>query len=235
MPTSSATGARLLGGSDRASVQPRRARGAGATSPRPPSCRGSSPASTFEKSKTNFSVSTCCCSSERSSISSSIDARPIDWSAPSSAELDSSGRRLGHLLLGLPAAGGAEVVHREVVRDPEEPGGERRRAPAELADRLEHLQERLRRQVLGVVPVADAHVQVAVDPVEVDQVELFERVAVALLAELDEPPNLLVLGGRASAGGLAPARRSHPAPTPRRRIRQPPRAEPDAAASRRAA
>ena len=49
------------------------------------------------------------------------------------------------------------------------------------ADRLEHLQERLRREVLGVVPVADAHVQVAVDPVEVDQVQLLERVAVALL------------------------------------------------------
>ena len=39
-------------------------------------------------------------------------------------------------------------------------------APAKVAERLEHLQERLRRQVLGVVPVADAHVQVAVDAVE---------------------------------------------------------------------
>ena len=101
---------------------------------------------------------------------------------------------LRHLLLRLPALVGAEVVHREVVGDPEEPRRERRRLPAELADRLEHLQERLRRQVLGVVPVADADVQVAVDPVEVDQVELLERAAVALLGALDQ---------RADALGLA--------------------------------
>ena len=58
--------------------------------------------------------------------------------------------------------------------------------PAEPADRLEHLEERLRRQVLGVVPVADAHVQVAVDAVEVEEVELLERVSIALLGALDE-------------------------------------------------
>jgi hypothetical protein len=76
------------------------------------------------------------------------------------------------------------------VRDPEEPGRERRRLEPELADRLEHAHERLRRQVLGVVPVADGHVQVAVDPVEVDQVQLLERAAVALLAPLDELADL---------------------------------------------
>src|SRR5205823_9261145 len=69
----------------------------------------------------------------------------------------------------------------------EEPGRERRRPPAEALDRLQHLQERLRRQVLGVVAVADAHVQIAVDPVEVDQVQLFERIAVARLGTLDQP------------------------------------------------
>ena len=47
-------------------------------------------ASAFAKLKTNFSVSTCCCSGERSSISSSIDFCPIDSSAPASAEVDSS-------------------------------------------------------------------------------------------------------------------------------------------------
>src|SRR4029078_296813 len=62
---------------------------------------------------------------------------------------------LGHLLLGLPALRGTEVVHRQVVSDPEEPGGKRRGLPAKAADRLEHLQERLSRQVLGVVAVAD--------------------------------------------------------------------------------
>ena len=36
-------------------------------------------------------------------------------------------------------------------------------------------------EILGVVLVADAHVQVAVDPVEMDQVQLLERRAVALL------------------------------------------------------
>jgi len=45
-------------------------------------------------------------------------------------------------------------------------------------------------QVLGVVPVPNRHVQVAVDPVEVDQVQLFERSAVTLLAALDQPPDL---------------------------------------------
>src|SRR5581483_10731245 len=48
-------------------------------------------------------------------------------------------RLLRHLLLGLPAAASSEVVHGEVVRDPEEPGRERRRPPLEAADLLEHL------------------------------------------------------------------------------------------------
>jgi hypothetical protein len=78
------------------------------------------------------------------------------------------------------------VVHRQVVGDAEQPGRERRRAPSEPPDRLEHLQERLRRQVLGVVPVPDRHVQVAVDSVEVVEVELFERTAIALLRTRDQ-------------------------------------------------
>ena len=50
-------------------------------------------------------------------------------------------------------------------------------------------------EVLGVVPVADGHVQVAVDPVEMDQVQLLERLALALLRPRDE--GLQLLGGRA--------------------------------------
>src|SRR5436309_7807475 len=50
-----------------------------------------------------------------------------------------AGMGLGHLLLRLPAFAGAEMIHREVVRDPKQPGRERRRTPAERADRLEHL------------------------------------------------------------------------------------------------
>ena len=69
----------------------------------------------------------------------------------------------------------------------------------ELADRLEHLEERLRRQVLGVVTVADAHVQVAVDAVEVDEVQLFERVAVALLTALDESADVVAVRRRRDA------------------------------------
>src|SRR5581483_11785680 len=113
-------------------------------------------------------------------------------------------------LLGrLPALRRAEVVHREVVRDAEQPRGERRRAPAELPDRLEHLQEGLRRQVLGVVAVADAHVEVAVDAVEVDEVELFERLAVAALRTVDEAADdgrLRLLPARRSAHALSGAR-----------------------------
>ena len=144
--------------------------------------------SPFEKLKTNFSVSTCCCSGESPSI---IFEHALAADRVHRLVLGGrlrGARRLGHLLLGLPAPVRAEVVHREVVRDPEEPRRERRRLPAEAADRLEHLHERLRGQVLGVVPVADAHVQVAVDAVEVEQVELLERVAVAFLRPRDEPP-----------------------------------------------
>jgi hypothetical protein len=60
----------------------------------------------------------------------------------------------------------------------------------EAADRLEHLEEGLRRQVLGVVPVAHGHVQVPVDAVEVDEVQLLERIAVAGLRALDERPDV---------------------------------------------
>jgi hypothetical protein len=82
------------------------------------------------------------------------------------------------------------VVDREVVRDPEEPRRERNRLPPEPADRLEHLEERLRRQVLGVVPVAHAEVQVAVDAIEVGEVELLQRLAIAGLRTLDQRANL---------------------------------------------
>jgi hypothetical protein len=45
--------------------------------------------SAFGKLKTNFSVSTCCCSGERFSISSSMLWRPIECIASSSAETSS--------------------------------------------------------------------------------------------------------------------------------------------------
>src|SRR6476620_7840151 len=109
---------------------------------------------------------------------------------------------LGHLFLRLPAAVRAEVIHRKVVRDAEEPGGQRRGLPLEALDRLEHLHERLRRQILRVVPIPDAHVEVAVDAVEVKQVELFEGLPVALLAAVDELPHVGGGVGRGPCGGL---------------------------------
>src|SRR5207237_2293008 len=57
---------------------------------------------------------------------------------------------------------------------------------AKPADRVEHLDEGLRRQVLGVVPIADTQVEVAVDAIEVKEVQLFERVAVPTLGTLDK-------------------------------------------------
>ena len=48
-----------------------------------------------------------------------------------------AGLRLRNLVPRLRATRGAEVVHRDVVGDPEEPGRERNRAPAETVDRLQ--------------------------------------------------------------------------------------------------
>src|SRR4030095_12256092 len=95
-----------------------------------------------------------------------------------------------------------------MLRDAEQPGGKRRSPKPEPADRLEHLHERLRRQVLRVVTVADAHVQVAVDAVEVDEVQLFERVTVALLTALDESAYVVSVR-RLGTRRLAFARCSH--------------------------
>ena len=89
----------------------------------------------------------------------------------------------------LPAAVGSKMIHRQVVRDAEEPGGDRYLAPLEGPDSLEHLHERLVREIFGVVAVPHRHLQVAVDAVEVHQVELLEGLSVAVLGALDEPAN----------------------------------------------
>jgi len=52
------------------------------------------------------------------------------------------------------------------------------------------------------VPVADRHVQVAEDAIEMDQVELFERLAVTGLRELDELAHSLLLGDLLAGLGL---------------------------------
>ena len=42
-----------------------------------------------------------------------------------------------------------------------------------------------------VVAIADAHVEIAVDPVEMEQVQLFERDALAALRAFDELPHVI--------------------------------------------
>jgi hypothetical protein len=84
----------------------------------------------------------------------------------------------------------AKVVHGEVVRDPKEPRRDGHLAPLEALDRLEHLHEGLVRQVFRIVAVADTHLQVAVDAVEVHEIQLFERLSVPFLGPLDEAANL---------------------------------------------
>jgi hypothetical protein len=166
--------------------------------------------------KRNFSVSTCCCSGE--AVGELEHRLP-----PDRVQCRELGRRLlgagrlGHLGLRLPAAVRAKVIHGEVVGDAEEPRRERRRLPAELADRLEHLQKRLRRQVLCVVLVADAHVEVAVDAVEVNKAERFERLAIPQLRAIDERATRFRLAlllarslRRGSRGKWCPARQQTP-------------------------
>jgi len=111
---------------------------------------------------------------------------PIDCNAAVSADGSDSPSGSGTSSSGLPATVRAEVIHREVVAMRKSHAENGARLPPEPLDRLEHLQKCLRCQVLGVVSVADAHVQIAVDAVEVDQVQLFERCPLTLLATLDE-------------------------------------------------
>ena len=147
-------------------------------------------ASAFEKSKPNLSVSTCRWSYESPSISSRSLASPIVWSALLLGRGLELVDELLRILLELPAPAAAEVIHRQVVRDAEEPGRKRSAPPDEAVDRLEHLHEGLLGQILGVVPVADRRLEVGVDAVEVERVELAERVAVAGLGPGDERPHV---------------------------------------------
>ena len=121
------------------------------------------------------------------------------------------------------------MIHGEVVSDPEQPGGERNRLPPEAADRLQHPHEGLRRQVLGVVPVADAQVQIAVDAIEVEEVQLLERVAVTVLPTFDERPHV-----RGRSRPSARLFRRHPEGMPPEAPRNSAAAEADTALARKA-
>src|SRR5205807_5445267 len=76
-------------------------------------------------------------------------------------------------------------------------------------ERLDHAHERLRRQILGVVLVADVRREVGVDPVDVQAVERVDGVLVARLRTRDEPPQI---GGRRSRQTAASHCQSSPPP-----------------------
>src|SRR4051794_11459277 len=108
-----------------------------------------------------------------------------------------------------PARAVAVVVRREVVRDPDQPWAQRPAVrlalrPVEVAVGLE---ERLLRQVLGVVVVAGAVVAVAVDVAQVRAVELAE-VAIEPGLVCERLLHALSLPGTGSptSGRAAPAR-----------------------------
>src|SRR5438477_1501747 len=65
----------------------------------------------------------------------------------------------------------ADVVHREIVRNPEKPRGKRRPLPPEIADSFEHFEKYLFSQVLSVGGVANLQVDVSVDAFEVAFIE----------------------------------------------------------------
>ena len=134
--------------------------------------------SAFGKLNTNFSVSTCCCS-VREVLDQLEHALPADRPASPRPRRRARSRPRARAPLPPAASGGCarkwSIARLCAMRNSQAENG----ADCHLKrpDRLEHLQERLRRQILRVVPVADAHVEVAVDAVEVEQVQLFERLA----------------------------------------------------------
>ncbi len=64
--------------------------------------------------------------------------------------------------------------------DPQQPGDKRNAAPFEFADSGQGFAENLGRQILGLVPVADAANDVGIDAMEVAFVKLVEARRIAL-------------------------------------------------------
>ena len=170
-------------------------------------------ASPFEKLKTNFSVNTCFCSCERrlDQLQHALASDRLERTLLGGGLARSLRARAAP-----PRAATAAPPGNDPWRGCGRSGTARPRTVPTASgtpDRLQHLEEGLRRQVLGVVPVADAHVQVAVDPVEMDQVQLLERVAVALLRTRDQAADVILRRGVALGLGLGhraddPARRA---------------------------
>lgn len=125
--------------------------------------------------------------------------------------------RLGRLGERESPARRAEMVGRGVLRDPEEPGRERDCAILIAVDPLEHPAERLARQVLGIVAVANAEDEIGLDPVDVQVIETRQRVAITRAPPLHE--RTLFHGCGRLHGHTLPllcgSPRSHPSREPR--------------------
>ena len=106
----------------------------------------------------------------------------------------SSSRRVDLLARHRPAR--AHVVDRRVVRDAQDPGGERHDARLVAAERGHQLGEDVLRDVLGLVLVAHDRADVAVDVVGVAEVEEAQRVGVAVLGARDRGQHEALGGGR---------------------------------------
>lgn len=121
--------------------------------------------------------------------------------------------RLRWLRLRESPTGCAEVVDGSVPRYPEEPSRERNGAVLVAVDPLQHLAERLARQILGVVAVAYAERQIRLDPVDVQAVEMRKGIAVTRATSLYEHA---LFGGCGRLHGPSLSRTSSPRSHPSR-------------------
>jgi hypothetical protein len=96
---------------------------------------------------------------------------------------------------------GLEMVGHQVAGDRDQPGAQVAALPREAADALERAQERVRREVLGELAVADPEVHEPEHGVEVPVVDQPERLGLARLCPFDQRPHR---GGRVA--GSRPAR-----------------------------
>ncbi len=88
-------------------------------------------------------------------------------------------------LFGRSRAAPAQVIQRDVAREPQQPAGERHALILILDDDGHQLHEDVLREVFGLLVVPDDAADVAVDVVRVANVEQPDRVAISLLGASD--------------------------------------------------
>ena len=93
-------------------------------------------------------------------------------------------------LLGRRRAASAQMIERDVARQPQQPARERHAVILVLDDDRDQLHEDLLREVLGLLVVAHDAADVAIDVVRVAHVQEPQRVAIALLGASDRQANL---------------------------------------------